>query len=374
MAVTVTIIRMYSGPKHLNTLKKMPPFLPPLLHSFAHFNSRTLPGETTMMMMMLRLLVAVGLLASGCIAKKNVQADFMRAMRDATQMERQESLHSTLLRAAVPRESLPRILADENYDASLNLTDYAVKYVGCQNIKSFSDDLAADEDSESVLGLNKFVVFRLCPADQCSSYNKYGCSSNFGEYVIEMVYYLQIMAEYHYQQYMTYCATCIECMSPPEGLDDDYVYQVYNETDDAVAYNATVNETVAWNPVNDCEYYLACENYERACKKYVAPVVNDDDANDDDANNYQDLDSLVGCEEFQVGNTVGYLGPHCSEDGLTITIGIFQDDACTEYIGDEIDLAYYTGSAVDDSWLSFYSSPTCIACTNEVGLIEDYHE
>lgn len=326
------------------------------------------------MMMMLRLLVAVGLMASGCIAKKNVQADFMRAMRDATQMERQESLHSTLLRAAVPRESLPRILADENYDASLNLTDYAVKYVGCQNIKSFSDDLAADEDSESVLGLNKFVVFRLCPADQCSSYNKYGCSSNFGEYVIEMEYYLQIMAEYHYQQYMTYCATCIECMSPPEGLDDDYVYQVYNETDDAVTYNATVNETVAWNPVNDCEYYMACENYERACKKYVAPVVNDDDANDDDANG-QDLDNLVGCEEFQVGNTVGYLGPHCSDDGLTITIGIFQDDACTEYIGNEIDLAYYTGSAVDDSWLSFYSSPTCIACTNEVGLSEDYcHE
>lgn len=299
---------------------------------------------------MLKVLLALLGLAMIISADDTARNDFMRAMDEVTQKKSLQVFQNKLLEHAVPRA---RSLADNAYaddDYSLDLSQYAMKYVGCQNIKLFSDDLAQDEDSETVLGLNRFVVFRMCLADKCSTYNKYGCQDSFGEYVIEMEMYLEIMSEYHHQKYLEYCATCIECMNPPDDLDDDYVYQVYNNTDDA--YIDESNETVSWSAENDCEYYSACLNYKQACKTY--------NTNGDDSV----YNNLLGCTQFVVGNDVGYLGPHCGEDGMSITMGIYKDDECTEYAGNQVDLGYSSGAAMDDSWLSFFYNPTCISCTN----------
>jgi hypothetical protein len=290
----------------------------------------------------------------------NERHDFLRAMDEVTQQKRSlEFLQSKLLEHSIPRRSLANAAADDDGSSSLDLTKYALKYLGCQNIKSFSDDLAQDEDSKTVLALNKFVVFRLCQADKCSTYNKYGCMYNFGEYVIDMEMYLAIMAEYHYQKFLEYCATCIDCMTPPDNMEDDYVYQanqVYNMTDDA--YNATFNASanVAWNAAYDCEYYHACKNYGKACKNYHSNMQYNEDDN-----------QYLQCTEFVVGNENVYIGPHCGSDGYTLTLGIFQDNECTELIGDQVDFAYYTGLSLNDD-LSFYSNPTCVSCKNSVSM------
>ena len=107
----------------------------------------------------------------------------------------------------------------------LNLTQYALKYLGCQNIHTFNDDLADDEDSTTVLAMDRFVVFRLCPKKQCSNYHEYGCAYNYGEYMIPMEDYLQLMQAYHIQQYQEYCQTCHQCMTQTGNFannnDDD---------------------------------------------------------------------------------------------------------------------------------------------------------
>lgn len=303
------------------------------LVSFVHFY---IPCSNNNMMK--ACLVLLGLV---CVAalKEDDRMEFMRAMDEVNNLKTLELLQKRLLLHAVPRRSL-----DENatvYESDLDLTQFAMKYVGCQNVKSFSDDLAEDSDSDTVLGYNRFVVFRLCPASKCSAYNKYGCQDSFGEYIIEMEMYLEIMSQYHHQKYLEYCATCITCMNPP---NDDTLY---------TEYNSTTNETIyTWTAAGDCQYYNACQNYKQACKDY--------DANTDDSLYSQ----ILGCSEYVTGNSVGYRGPHCGSNGKSITMGLFTDNECTKYIGNEADSGISSGS--DDSLLQFFYNPTCVSCVNTV--------
>lgn len=279
---------------------------------------------------------------------------FLKTMDKARANELRSRLQKQLLEKAVP-VPVPdsgRLLEDganddaNNNDNGLDLKDYALKYVGCQNVKSWSDNLAEDADSTSVLGLERFVIFRLCNAELCSSYNKYGCNQDYGEFMIEMEYYLEAMASYHYDRYSQYCATCQQCMT---SQDDDGA-AVYNNTDDQVNDgNAT-----SWSAETDCEFYDACENYKEACYQYASGETQ-----------YEDF---FTCTEFEVGNNVAYLGPHCSGDGKTIQIGIFDDDECKSYLGDMVDLQQFTGMTFEDDGLAFYDSGSCISCISEVRL------
>lgn len=196
------------------------------------------------------------------------RVEFVREMerleKETLRKKSQKSLQERLLKVA--QEILPssfsqtteRDLANNNYqnddylsnyvyanDASIDLAGYALKYVGCQNVHTWDDNLAGG-DSTSPLSMKRFVTFRLCKANDCSAYNKWGCNFNFGEYVIPMEDYLAIMAEYHFEQFGRFCKTCYRCMSL------DY----YKDDDDAMAYNATddgydVNDDKAGCDLND---------------------------------------------------------------------------------------------------------------------------
>jgi hypothetical protein len=238
----------------------------------------------------------------------NIKEDFMRAMDEATTGLRARAHQRSLLEGLLSKATLVRQLGDvANYDGNdFPIHEYALKYVGCQNIKSFNDDLAEDEEATDVLGLDRFVVFRLCSADLCSTYNKYGCEYNFGEYAIEMEDYLQTMSAYHYSRYQEYCETCYECMH--EQVEEG----VYNITDEEEVYNATnVTDYNAWSAVKDCEYYSVCFNYVQACRDYGK----------NDPSQYEEFFS---CAQYNDGNNDAYLGPHCASDGHSIQIGMFE--------------------------------------------------
>ena len=66
------------------------------------------------------------------------------------------------------------------------LSGYEVKFEKCQFVKAYSDELAQDEDHDSVLALQRFAVFRLCPKGTCEN-----CMYDYGEYIIDMESYLE---------------------------------------------------------------------------------------------------------------------------------------------------------------------------------------
>ena len=141
-------------------------------------------------------------------------------------------------------------------DVGIDLSAYALKYIGCQNVHTWDDNLVSAGGEP--LGMNRFVMFRLCKANDCSAYNKWGCNYNYGEYVIPMEDYLAIMAEYHFEQFGRFCKTCYRCMSL------DY-YKEDEGTDDATSKNAT----------NDDAYYAADDDDKVGCS------MNDDNCSDD---------------------------------------------------------------------------------------------
>ena len=99
----------------------------------------------------------------------------------------------------------------EEYQFGFDITNYAVKYTQCATVQTYSDDLAEDEYSDTVLAAQRFALFRLCPADQCSDYSANGCSSNYGEYLVSLDQFLLAMLEYQESRVAGYCEYCQGC-------------------------------------------------------------------------------------------------------------------------------------------------------------------
>ena len=424
---------------------------------------------------LLLLLVAPAALATRQYPPAGIRAQFVRAMNEATQRveetKHQAALMSRLLKAAKPVKTAfvpsstssssrgaggggeQRDLQNYNYQygyynynynydnynnnqqqeeqeneddafaayGGLNLTQYALKYLGCQNIHTFSDEMAANNDEYGSLIMNRFVVFRLCPKNKCSNYNDYGCDYNYGEYTIPMEDYLATMQYYHIQQYQQYCQTCHSCMTTGYYNEDynnaneqnnrdlennnNYNYnngggggQYYNyyqnddgannggddyyarnddgnnnaaANDDANAANDDANDDMMYatddaaNATDDdginCFYKDVCHAYMEACGE---DMFTDDNYMSYSANYAQYFE----CAEFNVGNAVSYLGPHCRSDGFTIGIGIYEDQYCSSYIGDMVDMEEVTGQAFDDDYLSPYYPKQCISCMATVSI------
>lgn len=397
-------------------------------------------------------LVLTLLQSSGAsLAEHERRMEFLRTMNQGQEAGNLRNLHSLLLAKARPTNPFRVLEQDAADDDAMkyNLDNYSLKYTGCQQINTYSDNKAADEDSDNVFALQRFVVFRLCPANHCSSYNSHGCNSNYGEYMIAMEDYLTIMAHYHYSQFDAYCSTCASCtayeqqqvsyqykeqhggrrreMASSNGErrladddanngddaaanDDQYNgddgYQgddaagddAYNngddayQGDDAVAYDdayqqgddAAANDDAAatgddqyqddaafYAYVDDdyykdddsaggnangdhsyCRYSSSCYNYQSVCSNYNP--------------NAMDFANYFSCRQAMVGNQYVFIGPHCNGDGFSMTLGVFNDYECSEYLGTIADAQDLTGIDFDAYSLSFYYPKQCISCANQV--------
>ena len=287
------------------------------------------------------------------------RSEFMRIMEESLPGEqRKTDLTKRLLNVARPAApEFMQVRALEDYQGySVNLTNYALKYIGCSNIHTFSDDLAqSGYGSDSVLALNQFVVVRLCPRDECSNYHKYGCNSDFGDYLIPMEDYLQIMKENYFEQYEQYCETCAACNGQSYGNGNYGYYQYGNNNGRRLADDDGYNYDDGYNNNDDnanaCDYY-DCDNYKRACKNYYTQE--------------KYMEEYFQCGQFYLGNKVAYLGPHCMSDGKTIGIGIYRDQYCNEYNAPLTDISASTGMDLSDEYLKFYYPKSCISCLASV--------
>lgn len=100
-------------------------------------------------------------------------------------------------------------MAEEDY--GFDISNYAIKFTQCATIASYSDDLAGDEYSDTVLAAQRFAIFRLCPAQQCSSFSNNGCNTHYGEYMVSMDQYLAALMEEEEERVIGYCQYCQNC-------------------------------------------------------------------------------------------------------------------------------------------------------------------
>jgi len=75
---------------------------------------------------------------------------------------------------------------NQNVDVSF-LSGYSVKFQGCHHVQQWNEN-AQDEDDVRIM-TKRLVRFRLCPTNECSS-DLGGCSSHYGDYIVDMETYL----------------------------------------------------------------------------------------------------------------------------------------------------------------------------------------
>lgn len=229
---------------------------------------------------------------------------------------------------------------NDNAAYPYDLSTYSIRFEKCQNVISWNDDRAEEEDAATVLGLEHFVIFRLCPSDSCRT----SCSSDygvpFGEYVLPVEDYLASATEQSRRTFENICQQCEEACNDGTYCDESCL-------DDCETY-----ENLGENGYVDASEYIECQQID---------VVTDDD------------DNAGGEDNDEAQQQQLYIGPKCSANGRRIYIGLFTDEDCSvkyelpehktmkDFIG--FKLWYGTLAATYDHSSSMSSG--CISCAED---------
>lgn len=234
--------------------------------------------------------------------------------------------------AAATREDAPlnggRALDDaQNADQNANaayLTNYSLKFQGCHEITQWNGE--ADGEDDVRVSTKRLVRFRLCPSGSCQDESSAGCTSGYGDYVMDMNTFLEAYLqgveeekEYQCQIYMEKCDN-----------------QCGNQDDDACDQACLTG-------------YGMSECYEGEDGAF-------------------DLQEYVQCAEW-AGNDGGndngnayYVGPYCSDQGGSIHLGLFTDETCTTFSSSDFytlagyELPYSDQNLVQTDCMSCYEN------------------
>ncbi|KAL7579871.1 hypothetical protein ACA910_004882 [Epithemia clementina (nom. ined.)] len=182
---------------------------------------------------------------------------------------------------------------------------YSIKFQGCHHVQQWNSNMDQDNNNDNEdqvrIMTKRLARYRLCPIDSCNNDRSSGCSSKFGDYIVDMntfvSAYLDSMAEQKEQvcdnmdyECNTYCA---------DNEDQDTcLYACYDTNDAAFCLEEDLAEEYGF----DVDQYLECAQV--------------------DLNNNRHGRSLN--DEVQY-----YIGPFCAAQGGEIHLGVFTDNTCT---------------------------------------------
>jgi len=233
-------------------------------------------------------------------------------------------------------EELPRFLQNDVDYSFVSL--YSLKFQGCHHVQQWNE-YAQDEDDVRVK-TKRLVRFRLCESDSCSNSNSAGCTSKFGDYVVDM---------------NTFVAAYLESL---------------DEEKESMCYDATTDCNTECNGNDDATSCMtAC--YEAYDVSFCSSYYYNDDANNNNNGNGNDFDpaDYAACAKLggrrRLNDNNGYeyyVGPYCADQGGEIHLGLFTDETCTTYASDG-DSTFYNmmGYALPYADESLVTS-RCYAC------------
>ena len=176
------------------------------------------------------------------------------------------------------------------------LAGYSAKFQGCHHVQQWNDE-AQEEDDVRIM-TKRLVRFRLCPANECTT-DLTGCTSHYGDYVVDMETYMASYLESVQQQY-----------GGQRMLQDQNGYQ-YNMAD-----------------------FMECKQLDM--RRHLQ----------DGQNQYYNQENAGAY----------YVGPYCADQGGEIRLGLFLDDTCSTFAQNQymIQGMPYTQSSM--------VSTSCVSC------------
>ena len=253
--------------------------------------------------------------------------------------------------------SQSRRLDGEEEDDFTWIAGYSLKFQGCRHFASFNSE--ADENGDVRVETARLAHFRLCPANSCESWLGGGCSSNYGDYVVDLATFAKTYVEgqrraeeYKCQMYMYENCNCQENDDQDDGFNREYCEY------DCFANSKKMQGCVDRNPYDDDqnsgdERRFEAQEYAE-CKEFELPEFDDDDGNQR---------RLEEEEEVQY-----YIGPYCSANGGAVYLGLYTDDTCTNFADDFQGKAMYKtltrGDELPYSTTSLITSD-CVTCVEQ---------
>lgn len=250
-----------------------------------------------------------------------------------------------------------KLEGNQDEDDQTWIADMSLKFMGCHHISQWNPD--ADGADDVRIESKRLAKFRLCPTNTCNSKSTKGCAKGYGDYIVDMddflASYLQNKEEVQEQECEDYLANYCNC----DNADDA----------DACAQNCYKNKGMT-----DC--------YE---------------ANDDDQGQGQqfELNNYLECAQYEPSNDGRrrmeengddqdmeyYLGTYCSSQGGSVVLGMFTDDACTNFADSNMGRStyyQYEGTALPYSDSSIVDT-ACYSCEepveeNDYGYAEEEAE
>lgn len=226
--------------------------------------------------------------------------------------------------------SQARALNEDGGDVDYSfIADYSIKFQGCHHVSQWNADI--DDDDDVRIKTKRLVRFRLCPSDSCNSAKSTGCTSKYGDYVVDM---------------NTFVASYLQ------AIQDDKEY---------ICADAQTECNNNCNGGNDADCVQAC--YEGYGLTYCLQDGGEEDDNGFDAADY------AACARYNFGGrrrrldeVEYYLGPYCADQGGEIHLGLFTDDTCTTYADNGESTFYsYAGFQLPYSDYSLVST-RCLMC------------
>lgn len=249
---------------------------------------------------------------------------------------------SKLVNKARPTSNsqLGRRLEEEEYE--VDISGYSLKFEQCQFVKAYDDELAEDADSTTVLATKRFVIFKLCPTGYCDS-----CTTDFGEYIVDLEEYLEATVEYQQEMQENMCNACQECGNWEENEEND---QNQDEEDRRRLANRKLQN-----------YDVDCDSCYDECMK----IENMEENGYIDATEFLECQMIYDPEDD--GKAALYAGPMCASSGSKIKIGVFSDEECnTPDYDKDVDDYLMDGDGVSmklsHALLKTVYSSECISC------------
>jgi len=268
--------------------------------------------------------------ANPFVAKKsNVKAknSYMRKLMNGAKATSNSQLHPN------------RKLDEDEEEYVVDISQYSLKFEKCQFVQGYSDELAEDEEYDSVLSLNRFIIFRLCPTSSCAS----SCNTGYGEYMVDMDEYLMATTEYRLEQQEEYCEECDENCEQDDQAQDDADRRL-----DEAEQNANVD----------------CDTCVSTCQK----IENMEENGYIDATNYLECAALEQNNDDDKEDVEYFTGAMCANSGAKIKIGVFNDENCMQ-LNENLDIESYLADG-DGNQLKLshqllktvYDPDECISC------------
>ena len=78
-----------------------------------------------------------------------------------------------------------RVLNNNENNADYSyIAEYSIKFQGCHHVQQWNDNI--DEDNDVRIMTKRLARFRLCPTDQCSNDKSSGCTTKYGDYIVDV--------------------------------------------------------------------------------------------------------------------------------------------------------------------------------------------